>query len=246
MSSYYSSSSSSSPPWTKILILIAVIILIVVVIDLVANTKNKKNQSHKPQNNDPHTQKIIKEIIQKNQSPQQQPLTSPSAPVQQLHQQQVPSGVGYHRGSLKANSMYAAYDDGAVTSNLNNPQEYRKDSYSTNDNSLSALTVNKSKSVLYVSGAEAREMIQKHKRPVVVAFVSDGCGHCVEMKPAYETASQSADLPFLVVNANDHDGLATEFGLKGVPTVLRCENGVVTKEYAGPRDTQSFVLFGSN
>ncbi|XP_042520453.1 protein disulfide-isomerase-like [Macadamia integrifolia] len=86
---------------------------------------------------------------------------------------------------------------------------------------------------------------------IVVEFYAPWCGHCKHLAPEYEKAASvlsSHDPPVVLakVDASDeaNKGLATEFEIRGFPTIKILRNGgKIVQDYKGPRDADGIVTF---
>ena len=55
---------------------------------------------------------------------------------------------------------------------------------------------------------------------VLVDFYADWCGPCQMMEPAVEAVASDTDAAVLKVDVDEHQGLAAEYGVQGIPTLL--------------------------
>ena len=88
--------------------------------------------------------------------------------------------------------------------------------------------------------------------PALVKIYSPGCGHCVEMAPAWENLKKNAELKELnfalvAINANKVSDITLP-GVKsfqGVPTIREIKKGTgeAGKEYEGNRSTEDMATF---
>jgi len=105
------------------------------------------------------------------------------------------------------------------------------------------------KEVQDLDEAKVVDLCEKRGQSAVVAFVSQGCGHCKNMLPAYQQAAKMARLPFITAHYSKlqrgPDSLMKRHNIRGFPTVLRFEKGQVVAEYNGDRSAQSLTQFGS-
>ena len=87
------------------------------------------------------------------------------------------------------------------------------------------------------------DLVQGQKKTVVVAFVSDGCGHCQDMKPKYHEAAKMSRLGMFLVDYATDPKPAESLNINGFPTILRFEQGEPVQEYQGDRSTESLIAF---
>ena len=88
--------------------------------------------------------------------------------------------------------------------------------------------------------------------PALVKIYSPGCGHCVEMAPAWENLKKNPELKELkfalvAINANTVSDITLP-GVKsfqGVPTIREIKKGTgeAGKEYEGNRSTEDMATF---
>ncbi|KAL9242087.1 hypothetical protein vseg_016123 [Gypsophila vaccaria] len=86
---------------------------------------------------------------------------------------------------------------------------------------------------------------------LVVEFYAPWCGHCKKLAPEFEKAASelsSHDPPIVLakVDANEdvNKGLASEFDVKGFPTIKILRNGGKSvQEYKGPREAEGIVEY---
>jgi len=69
--------------------------------------------------------------------------------------------------------------------------------------------------------------VSENDIPVLVDFYSPDCGPCMEMAPDYETAAADFGLEvrFLKVNTLNDAGIALQYGVNQLPTIIAFKNG---------------------
>lgn len=85
-------------------------------------------------------------------------------------------------------------------------------------------------------------VLQQHK-PAVIAFTSDGCGHCQVLKPKFMEAAKHAKIGMAFVDARGAGSLLQKYGIRGFPTIVLFRGGERVKDYSGDRSVQSLVAF---
>mgnify|MGYP001817493339 CR=1 FL=1 len=76
---------------------------------------------------------------------------------------------------------------------------------------------------------------ESHKRPVVVDFWADWCEPCKTLMPLLEKIATEYDGAFLLakVNADEQQGIAQQFGVRSLPTVMVIQGGQPVDGFAG-------------
>ena len=76
---------------------------------------------------------------------------------------------------------------------------------------------------------------ESHKRPVVVDFWADWCEPCKTLMPLLEKIATEYDGAFLLakVNADEQQGIAQQFGVRSLPTVMVSQGGQPADGFAG-------------
>ena len=80
----------------------------------------------------------------------------------------------------------------------------------------------------------------------LIEFFAPWCGHCKHLKPIYEEASDavaSYGLRLGAVDVTQHKPLATQYEVKGYPTILWRRDGDEPEKYTGERNVAGFVAF---
>ncbi|XP_024397608.1 protein disulfide-isomerase isoform X3 [Physcomitrium patens] len=84
---------------------------------------------------------------------------------------------------------------------------------------------------------------------IVVEFYAPWCGHCKKLAPEYAKAAtelKSHDPPIVLakldVNSEENKPLASEYGIKGFPTIkIFKKGGGIVSDYKGPRDAAGII-----
>jgi len=68
---------------------------------------------------------------------------------------------------------------------------------------------------------------------VLVDFYADWCGPCQMMEPAVEAIANDTDAAVLKVDVDQHQALAGEYGVQGIPTLLVFVDGELAERMVG-------------
>jgi putative thioredoxin len=92
------------------------------------------------------------------------------------------------------------------------------------------------------SNAAALLIEESHKRPVVVDFWADWCEPCKVLMPLLESIAAEYQGAFLLakVNADEQQGIAQQFGVRSLPTVMVIQEGQPVDGFAGAQ-TEPFI-----
>ncbi|KAI1819889.1 thioredoxin-domain-containing protein [Xylaria intraflava] len=109
----------------------------------------------------------------------------------------------------------------------------------------------KSSPVLQVDAKSYDRLIAKSNHTSVVEFYAPWCGHCQNLKPAYEKAAKSLEglAKVAAVNCDEDENkqLCGAMGVQGFPTLKIVRPGKkkgakpVVEDYQGPRSTKAIV-----
>jgi thioredoxin 1 len=68
---------------------------------------------------------------------------------------------------------------------------------------------------------------------LLVDFYADWCGPCQMMEPAIESVANDTDAAVLKVDVDQHQALAGEYGVQGIPTLLVFADGDLANRMVG-------------
>ena len=75
----------------------------------------------------------------------------------------------------------------------------------------------------------------------VIRFTASWCGPCKMLAKTLEQVE--TDVPIEVIDIDEQPDIATEYGIRGVPTLVMMEDNVATKRLVGVKTIQEIEAF---
>ena len=86
---------------------------------------------------------------------------------------------------------------------------------------------------VHVDGVEAFQDVVNGDGVVLVDFYADWCGPCKQLEPIVESIAAGTDATVAKVDIDANQGLATQYGVRSVPTLLLFADGEAVKQLVG-------------
>src|SRR5271165_2918496 len=92
-----------------------------------------------------------------------------------------------------------------------------------------------SEKIVHVTDASFEQEVLKSDTPVLVDFWAPWCGPCKAIAPILEELATELDgkLKIAKVNIDENDGIAVEYGIRAIPTMLLFKGGQVAEQIVG-------------
>ena len=96
--------------------------------------------------------------------------------------------------------------------------------------------------ILTLTSENFDQEVLKSPTPVLVDFWAEWCGPCKMVAPILDELATEYDGKVKIgkVNIDDHQALATEYGIRAIPTLLLFKGGQVTDQIVGLRSKRDF------
>ena len=94
---------------------------------------------------------------------------------------------------------------------------------------------------IHVEGREHLQRLIDGSELVLVDFHADWCGPCKMLEPTVESIAAGTDAAVAKVDIDDHQGIAREFGVQGVPALYLFAGGEASQRWVGVQDEGTLV-----
>ena len=85
-----------------------------------------------------------------------------------------------------------------------------------------------------INSSNFKEEVLNSKKPVVIDNFAVWCGPCQSMKPIFkELSEEMKDIKFVSVDVDESGDIATQYGVRSIPTFILLKNGKVITQFVG-------------
>ena len=97
-------------------------------------------------------------------------------------------------------------------------------------------------SAINVNEKNFREEVVNSDRPVLIDFFAPWCGPCRMVVPLVEQiAEEREDIKVVKINIDEEPGLASQFRVMSIPTLVVFKNGRVANHAVGARSKDAIL-----
>jgi thioredoxin 1 len=94
---------------------------------------------------------------------------------------------------------------------------------------------------VHVEGRDHLQRLVGGNDVVLVDFHADWCGPCKMLEPTVEAIAAETDAAVAKVDIDDHQDIAREFQVQGVPTLYLFSGGEASQRWVGVQDKGTLV-----
>ena len=100
-------------------------------------------------------------------------------------------------------------------------------------------------SIKHTSDASFDADVLKSDTPVLVDYWAEWCGPCKMIAPLLDEVSKDYDgrLQVAKVNVDENQGIASKYGIRGIPTLMLFKNGQQIATKVGALSKSQLTLF---
>lgn len=91
------------------------------------------------------------------------------------------------------------------------------------------------------SKEELNDLVSTEETVFVNVSALAWCVKCAKLHPRFEDMSEVSDSTFALLDLDNNDWAEVEFGIQGLPTVIRYDGGVETSRASGALASIAFI-----
>jgi thioredoxin 1 len=114
---------------------------------------------------------------------------------------------------------------------------HKTTNFNRNKSPKGAVSAVSNPSIVHTSDATFDKDVLKSDKPVLLDFWAEWCGPCKMIAPILDELADEYTGRIMIgkVNIDDHQNLASEYGVRAIPTLLLFQNGQVAEQIVGLR-----------
>ncbi|WP_435181976.1 thioredoxin [Halorussus sp. AFM4] len=94
---------------------------------------------------------------------------------------------------------------------------------------------------VHVESVEQFSSVTTDYDVVLVDFYADWCGPCKMLEPVVASVAANTDAAVAKVDVDEHQGLASQYGVRGVPTLVLFAGGEQVEQLVGAQDESTLT-----